>query len=381
MMRNPIHTNVNRVLSYYGMNLKKGRSNYYLSYYSQGETSVIKNNNPRDAIREAINRQGDRELYIQLINQLRFLKLNPKKQLYFSEIFILDPRYTTRPSPPLGTLKDAYDFACEMRWNSRNIKDHKATKRKAENVIKHFGYSTPPSDITPRRLVDYVGYLQAKNLSNATINRNLSKLRVVLRHAVMLDYIPHVPDFPWQKYSNARTRILSKEEEEKVISFFHKKGNTLMADFVMVAIDTGARVGELMRLTWSDYRLDSESIFIRNSKNDEFRTVPLTKRSRHVFKRRYQNMCSPEENIFNLTQDRLSWQWKVMKKSLGFDKEKEFVPHMMRHTCATRLAELDVNDSKRMLWIGHKTPVMTARYTHMTSTSLKSVVEIIDSQA
>ncbi|OOE80079.1 hypothetical protein BZG72_13020 [Salinivibrio sp. PR6] len=379
-MKKPIHSNVKRILEHYDIHLEKSGNTYILDYRIDGESKVIARDNPRHAIREIINERGDREKAIHLINNLRFLKLNPKKQLYFSESFMLDPRVIETKTIPQGTLEEAYESACKTRWTPENIKDYRATRRKAYLCIEYFGCDTPPADVTSRKIVDYVAHLRARGLSNATINRNLSKIRVVLKHAVLLGFIDNIPLFPWTRENNARTRILTIKEEEKILEFFQKRGYLDFVDFISLAIDTGARVSELLRLKWQDYNEENSSIFINNSKNQTSRTIPLVKRSRQVLERKLleREDSDPNQPIFYITPDSLSWHWKVMRESLGFGSCQEFVPHMMRHTCATRLAENDVSVQKIMLWLGHKTPSMSARYTHMTANSLFGVVKTLD---
>ncbi|OOE52407.1 tyrosine-type recombinase/integrase [Salinivibrio kushneri] len=379
-MKQPIHSNVKRILEHYDIHLDKSGNTYILDYQIDGENKVISRDNPRHAIREIINERGENEKAFHLINNLKFLKLNPKKQLYFSESFMLDPRVVEASKTSEGTLQEAYESACKTRWTPENIKDYRATRRKAYLCIKYFGCDTPPADVTSRKIVDYVAHLRARGLSNATINRNLSKIRVVLKHAVLLGFIDNIPLFPWTRENNARTRILTIKEEEKILEFFQKRGYLDFVDFISLAIDTGARVSELLRLKWQDYNEENSSIFIKNSKNQTSRTIPLVKRSRQVLERKLleREDSDPNQPIFYITPDSLSWHWKVMKESLGFGSCQEFVPHMMRHTCATRLAENDVSVQKIMLWLGHKTPSMSARYTHMTANSLFGVVKTLD---
>ncbi|OOF01983.1 tyrosine-type recombinase/integrase [Salinivibrio sp. MA607] len=379
-MKQPIHSNVKRILEHYDIHLDKSGDTYILDYKIDGEIKVITRENPRHAIREIIKERGERGNATHLINNLKFLKLNPKKQLYFSEAFMLDTRVIKEKEISKGTLEEAYESACRTRWTPENIKDYRATRRKAYLCIQYFGCNTPPADVTSRKLVDYVAHLRAKGLSNATINRNLSKIRVVLKHAVLLDFTDKVPIFPWTRETNARTRILTIKEEENILEFFQKRGKFDFVDFISLAIDTGARVSELLSLKWKDYNEDKSSIFIKSSKNQTSRTIPLVKRSRQVLERKALKREDSDLNqpIFKITQSSLSWHWKVMKNSLGFGSSQEFVPHMMRHTCATRLAENDVSVQKIMLWLGHKTPAMSARYTHMTANSLFGVVKTLD---
>jgi site-specific recombinase XerD len=50
---------------------------------------------------------------------------------------------------------------------------------------------------------------------------------------------------------------------------------TPLYTLVLLAITTGARKGELIRLMWSDIDLKKGRALVRETKNDEQRTLPL----------------------------------------------------------------------------------------------------------
>jgi integrase len=67
-----------------------------------------------------------------------------------------------------------------------------------------------------------------------------------------------------------------------------------------------------------------------------------------------------------------------MKAHLKLTADKGFVPHCLRHTCASRLAQSGVDQYTVQNWLGHTTSKMTARYSWLAPTHLIVGKEAID---
>jgi integrase len=55
---------------------------------------------------------------------------------------------------------------------------------------------------------------------------------------------------------------------------------------------------------------------------------------------------------------------------MGLKDDKQFVPHALRHTCASRLAQGGMTIQKIQRWLGHKSLTQTMRYAHLTPADL-----------
>ena len=62
--------------------------------------------------------------------------------------------------------------------------------------------------------------------------------------------------------------------------------------------------------------------------------------------------------------------WDKAKATMGLEDDDQFVFHVCRHTCATRLANADVDVLTIKTWLGHKRIETTQRYTHVKSSNL-----------
>ncbi|WP_097356356.1 tyrosine-type recombinase/integrase [Candidatus Enterovibrio escicola] len=67
-----------------------------------------------------------------------------------------------------------------------------------------------------------------------------------------------------------------------------------------------------------------------------------------------------------------------MRMALGYKDDPEFIPHVMRHTCVTRLAMNNTPELKMMLWLSHSTPTMVKRYAHLNINHLADAVTLLE---
>jgi len=56
----------------------------------------------------------------------------------------------------------------------------------------------------------------------------------------------------------------------------------------------------------------------------------------------------------------------------------QFVPHCLRHTCASRLVQREVNLKVVQQWMGQKSIQITLRYAHLTPSNLMDAVQILE---
>ncbi|WP_150149384.1 tyrosine-type recombinase/integrase [Candidatus Enterovibrio escicola] len=304
-----------------------------------------------------------------------------KKALHLLAVSLESPikaavRASTR-SERAGTLGAGYKRACVRTWNSDIQKDWKSSRKRAEEILDFFGWHIAPSEITAVKLCTYADYqMDILGRAGSTINKSLSKLRVVLKHCVSLGHCQYIPLFPWCKIDKGRTRFFSLEEERMIVNWFQVNKRALIADFVIVAIDTGCRTGELQKLEWRDVMEDCSHITLRDTKNGQTRRVPLLKRSADIMReRKERGLHMPFEGLSGA---KLTKNWKKMRTALGYKDDPEFIPHVMRHTCATRLAMNNTPELKMMLWLGHSTPSMVKRYAHLNVNHLADAVTSLE---
>lgn len=125
---------------------------------------------------------------------------------------------------------------------------------------------------------------ETKRRRKATANRVLTVLKAALNRAWRDGKVPSDEAWrrvePFENVDAARVRYLSVAECKRLL-------NASPADFrkiVQAALETGARYGELTRLTGADFNPDAGTVAIRTSKSGKPRHVVLTDEGRAFFK-------------------------------------------------------------------------------------------------
>ena len=82
----------------------------------------------------------------------------------------------------------------------------------------------------------------------------------------------------------------------------------------------------------------------------------------------------------HIAQPTLSQQVRALEARLGVTLV-ERLPHVLRHTCASRLVQGGIDIRRVQTWLGHQTLQMTMRYAHLASQDLDSCVPVLEIMA
>lgn len=181
--------------------------------------------------------------------------------------------------------------------------------------------------------------------------------------------------------------VLSVEQVHSVISAIkkHRYRACLFAIYSM-----GLRLGEGIGLQVGNIDSKRMVVHIRKAKGNKDRYVPLPKATllslrRYWSKHRNPNLLFPNvagvtksASTAKTTMDRGSMQ-KAMKFAVKECGIKKIVSvHSLRHSYATHLLESGINLRLIQEYLGHNSPVTTAKYTHLTRVSQNDAEEIIN---
>jgi integrase len=219
---------------------------------------------------------------------------------------------------------------------------------------------------------ELVGRLRERGNSNATINRKMAALRKLLRKALAMGDLHSLPEFRRQKERAGRIRFLDLDEEEAVFSRIRARSEECY-DLSIFLVDTGARLSEAFRLRWSDIVGGSVTFWV--TKSGHSRTVPLTRRALDAVERRRGTARGPFAGLNGVLYRSV---WNSVRSELGLTADKDFVPHALRHTCATRLVRGGIDIRRVQMWLGHRTLTMTMRYAHLATADLDNCVAVLE---
>jgi integrase len=81
-----------------------------------------------------------------------------------------------------------------------------------------------------------------------------------------------------------------------------------------------------------------------------------------------------------LTQPQFRAVWNSAKDEVGLGSDPQVVPHILRHTCASRLVQGGIDMRRIQMWLGHQTLQMTMRYAHLATNDLDSCVVVLENR-
>jgi integrase len=204
-----------------------------------------------------------------------------------------------------------------------------------------------------------------KLAGNATVRRELGLLRHILEVARLEWGLPHqanpVDQIQKPQPPQGRTRRLPKEEEAQLHKALQDCRNPEVAVMVRLAIETGMRRGEIVKLAWRDINIQNRTALLRETKNGEDRTVPLTSVAIKILQDKAA-LGTTDGRVFSTTASGLQQSWNRAVKRSGL-LDLHF--HDLRHEAISRFFERGLSVPEVALISGHKTPSMLFRYTHL----------------
>lgn len=247
----------------------------------------------------------------------------------------------------------------------RYARDEQHCIRGAIRFVRELYGETDANDFGPLRLRAVRDAMLDKGWSVCYTNRQVKRIRQVFKwgvslelvSAVVLEALRTVPSLP-ETGAAERARHAVPDADlqavRAVLSEFHR-------DIFDLMLLTGCRSGELVNLKVGDIDRSGEIWRADLSKHKtahkgKGRTLFFNASAQLILRKYLQ--ANPAAKLFTIRRDYFG---KVVKTACGKAGVKEFTPHWLRHTVATRLAdELGTEAAQRLL--GHATKAMTEHY-------------------
>lgn len=213
-----------------------------------------------------------------------------------------------------------------------------------------------------------------KKVCGATVKRDLviiSHLFEVARKEWGIPVLNPVRDIKLPQHGNARTRHLeigdheAGTEEERLLQACRNARNPYLLPIVQLALETAMRRSELLSLKWEHIDLDSQIVFLPDTKNGESRTVPLSSIAVSVLRKLPR---SKHPDVFRgMTAEAIK---RSYMRALRRAEIEDLRFHDLRHEATTRLFEKGLNIMEVASITGHKDLAMLRRYAHLRAEDL-----------
>lgn len=260
----------------------------------------------------------------------------------------------------LSDLLDRYQQEVTSTKRGKDIETLRIANLKRSSIAK---YSV--AAINSQLLADYRD-TRLKTVSGSTVNRELS----LISHVFTVALREWGYDLPINPASlvrkppegKPRDRILSDTQRDALITASGQCANPWVKPVVIFALETAARRGEILALTWKD--VDMQKCVAKVDGKTGSRSIPL---SPACIKLLNSIPRSIDGLIFPVTIQTLKQAYQRAVKRAGID---DFTFHDLRHDALTRLAKMGFNILELRAISGHTTANMLQRYVSINANDL-----------
>ena len=301
------------------------------------------------------------------------------------------------PKPAGNTLDDFSQHLIETDRAPLTVKSYLRDLTLFARWFEHTNdQPLTPEALTPTDAREYKQRLiNTDKASPATINRRLAALRAYVAWALKQGFIEYDPLGAVQsveeqpvapKWLNKQEQYRVLREGEKTLHAAHTAAAKRQAirdqAIVVVLLNTGLRVGELIALELGDVKLSERKgeVRVRSGKGTKARTVPLNQPAREALRHWLEAREETDsDRVFvgkrgALTQNAVQRQLA----EIGRRAKVDLTPHMLRHTFAKNLVNAKVSLEKVAALLGHSNLNTTRLYTLPSQADLAEATEVLE---
>lgn len=283
------------------------------------------------------------------------------------------------------TVKDALDHAWRTIWQ------HSKGARKKAQLMK-----VCVAEVGTKKLADFdynaaetwVDELRTKDLAIATIKSRLSCVYFALDLACKKGWIKSVPLVPSTGTPGKKLRYLSEDEIPRLFAAIEEQKYQhadVMKDVVRFLLDTGARIGELVKVREDSLSTRGQMTYVEflDRKAGDDLKVPMTVAAteaiyrllaRKAWKDRVRGAVESPKRA-NSAQNWITHRFTEIRDSA---KLPDVSAHTLRHTFASRLVQRGVSIYKVQKLLGHSDIRMTERYASLAPSSLDDAIQVLE---
>jgi integrase len=231
-------------------------------------------------------------------------------------------------------------------------------------------------------VIDRFKVCRIESVSIATVNLQLRVIKSFFNCLKRWEIVAMNPcDTVRQIRGNEISPVfLTTEELQHLLKTLEKHW---LLPIVVFAAMTGARLGEVLNLTWADIDLPRRLVCIRSSssyrvKGGKVRTVPLNQTVLEVLGSlpRRDGLVFRGVHGGHACANHVSRTFRHAVRAAGLDRRVHF--HSLRHGFASHLVQKGVSLYQVQKLLGHASPRVTEVYSHLQGTQMHEVVNMID---
>lgn len=249
------------------------------------------------------------------------------------------------------------------------------------------------SRITPAVVDQYRAQRIAKGVSHATVDRELTYLRAMLRAAYKERVLATAPYIPLSGADNKRTGFASDSQLEALRQAAGNTGELWLRTVVELASVCGTRRANLLGLTVTQCDFEAGLVRLEKTKNGHALELPMTAAIRALLEQGCTGKKKPDAAVLTrndgtvVRDPRVAWwalcctaglgAWHCRTKDCGTVqtsrtrcpkcnlynwKYRGLLLHDLRRTAVRNLRQAGVSEQVAMTITGHRTPAVFKRY-------------------
>src|SRR5215211_7449331 len=271
-----------------------------------------------------------------------------------------------------------------LPWSKANKRSWRHDVFRARTICDYFGTKTF-REMSPLLIEKFKRdrresiTRREKVRSPASVNHELTLLSKIFNLAIDYKVTDSNPCTKVKKYKldNKRYRYLLPEEEPRLMAALSGP-RAHLKPLVIVAIGTGMRQSEQLRLTWDRVDFSRRVLILTKTKSGKDREVPMNP---EVVKTLFalQSRSNGQEYVF--VNEKTKTRIKEVKKAFGTALKiagiKCLVWHDLRATFGTRLGEAGYDAFTIAALMGHSQIQTTQRYVRATERNKRAAVEAV----
>ncbi len=267
------------------------------------------------------------------------------------------------------------DFATEHV----SLLNRPSTKDDVERMLKEFGevcHPKGPRNVSFTMIERYVTHLRTREKPNtqATINKKLRYLKAALNKAIKRRYIRRnaMMKWDWTKADERIVREVTTAEETAILDACETLYGDRWVAFVKLALATGARRSELLRLSWDKVKFDTLELVFTRTKGKKDRVMPITQETADLL-RAIQPKTLADGGPFIDMANGVNKRWERIRTKAGCE---DVCLHDLRKTFVSRAIRSggDVDLVRRMA--GHSDSSVTMTYyRHVRDSDMRRAIE------
>jgi integrase len=262
----------------------------------------------------------------------------------------------------------------DTRWSQSTLN---STKSSRSRLLAEFG-QLPVGDVDARVIEAYLARRRDEGRSKGTRNRELAILKAVLKKAHEWAYVPRnaAAEVTTERQGKKHPQPYTRDEIARMLAAIQPEHRRIATLY----LHTGLRRGEMMKLRWGDIDFEARTLTVRAPKNDDDRTIPLSKAAFSILQERHleweieRGSSVVDLRVFGDAGDIRKVLVRAAVRAGIEDGRRHRLQHRLRDTFATTLLDAGVALDRVQVILGHRDIVMTRRYAETRPEALREAI-------